>query len=56
MPEIGGVLYSDEAFEHMREIAGQISLDGTLDPKLVNEAAVIHEFHVQFPGLKWSDA
>lgn len=50
---IGDVVYGECAFEHMRELHGlaQRTLDGTLDPAVVNEAAVIHEFHVQFPGV-----
>lgn len=53
---IGGVEYGDVAFEHMREISAQLTLDGDLDDELKNEAAVIHEFHVQFPGAQMKAA
>jgi len=55
---IGDVEYGEAAFEHMRELYGlaQRSLDGELDPAIVQEAATIHEFHVQFPGVEMRDA
>lgn len=49
--QIGGVAYSEEAFEHMHRIALQRQLDGTLEPELKNEAEVIHAFHEHFPGV-----
>lgn len=52
---IGGVPYSEEMFEHMHQIALQRQLDGSLDPALKNEAEVIHELHVQFPGVVMKD-
>lgn len=54
MPEIGGVWYGDHAYEHMAQIA-QETLDGR-DPELVNEAAVIHAFHEEFPGVVMKEA
>lgn len=56
---IGDVEYGDYAFEHMRGLyaRAQRTLDGEIDdPKLVQEAATIHEFHRQFPGLVMKDA
>lgn len=53
---IGGVPYSEEAFGHMQAIAEQLQLDGSLDEALKNEAEVIHEFHVQFPGVQMKAA
>lgn len=57
MPEIGGVWYSDFAFEHMHRIAQQTLIDAPLgrDRALVNEAEVIHAFHDEFPGLTWTE-
>ena len=56
MKAIGGVAYSELAFEHMRQIAEQRELDGSLDPAVKNEAEVIHAFHEHFPGVVMKDA
>lgn len=55
---IGDVEYGEKAFDHMRELYARASgtLDGELDPAIVKEAAVIHEFHVHFPGVVMKDA
>ena len=57
MPEIGGVAYGEEAYAHMRRLHADLAVetDPGLRATLLNEAEVIHELHVQFPGLKWSD-
>lgn len=50
---VGGVEYGEYAFEHMRELyaLAQRTLDGEPDRAILREAATIHEFHVQFPGV-----
>ncbi len=53
MPEIGGVHYSDEAFEHMRQLHERIEAGEIPRHEGENEAAVIHAFHREFPGLIW---
>lgn len=54
---IGGVEYGEAAFEHMRELyaLAHQRLDGELEQAIVDEAAVIHEFHVHFPGVEMKD-
>lgn len=52
MPEIGGVPYSDEMYELMRELhASAFTLEGP-NEAVVAEAETIHELHKQFPGLR----
>lgn len=55
MPEIGGVWYSDEAYAHMERLYQRLALaaPGTYREKvLTNEAAVMHAFHREFPGVQ----
>ena len=55
--QIGDVVYGEVAFEHMRELYALAGgrLDGELDPALMREAATVHEFHIQFPGVVMKD-
>lgn len=58
MPEIGGVWYGDTAYEHMRQIAEQTSIEPSPrhgKTELLNEAEVIHAFHQEFPGVVMTD-
>jgi len=50
---IGTVPYSPAAFRFMRQIAEAVSdePDRTRRKILLNEAAVVHEFHKVFPGV-----
>lgn len=55
--KIGDVEYGEYAFEHMRELYGlaKQTLDGEPDRAILREAATVHEFHVQFPGIVMKD-
>lgn len=56
--EIGGVWYSDEAYAHMERLYQRLALvpPGTYREKvLTNEAAVLHTFHQEFPGVVMRD-
>lgn len=57
MPKIGEVEYSEEAFAHMRGLYDAVQAAKTPERRtaLLREAETIHELHVQFPGLAWSD-
>lgn len=51
MPEIGGVWYSREAYEHMRQLH-QLREQGE---DVEHEAYIVHLFHEQFPGVTMHD-
>lgn len=52
--QIGGAEYDDEGFRHMRRLYEDYRTTG--DRAFLREAATMHEFYVQFPGVRMRTA